>query len=435
MAPTEKEIRFHWTPEIPTLSGDPPHRLHVLVSADAPSVQHDRTPVNLSLVLDRSGSMRGGKLRYTLESALILIDHLAEQDRLSIVFYGSEVETVLPPTPVGDRESIRRVLKGIRAKGTTNLSGGWLQGIRLVEKSRLKGGANRVLLMTDGLANRGIIDTPSLTKLAEKSRKKKIITTTLGFGKGFNEDLLTAIATASGGNFHFIENPDDAPRAFATELGELMGLAAQNLQGKIRFAEGVRFLELLNTYPSSKEGQNLEVFPGDVFSGEKRTILFSLEVDSRGEGEQNLFSAQFEYDDLSAGGESKRTGLEAAIPFGSGGRGEAKKAEEVVLAVGLYRVGEAKRKAKRLADKGEMKDGAKLLEEALRSLDSFPDRPEIVQERKELRLFADELRKSSWNAADRKSLSASIFRSQIGRISVDPDKRDIADTRVEKKDS
>ncbi|MHC4597410.1 MAG: vWA domain-containing protein [Planctomycetota bacterium] len=431
MAKETREVRFEWIPEFPSLPASSPRSFHVLLNAVAPETAAERTPVNLALVLDRSGSMRGSKLRSTLESARILVEHLTPQDRLSIVFYDSDVETVLRPTAVKDRRAILRVLEGIRPKGTTNLSGGWLQGIRLAEKARTKGSANRVLLMTDGLANRGITDPPSLKKVAEKSRGKGVITTTLGFGKGFNEDLLTAVATTSGGNFYFIQDPDDAPKAFATELGELMGLAAQNLQARIRFGPGVRFREILNPYPSHTIDEGVEVFVGDVFSGEKRTVLLDLFAEASGEGDRDLFTARFEYDDLGAGGEDRTAELEGTLPVEAEPRAAGAPHGEVALAVALYRAGEAKAKAKDMADGGDLDGGARLLEEALRRFDDLPDTPEVKNERKELRQFADDFRNRSFGAVDRKSLSASIFRSQIGRVSASPKKRKIVDTRVE----
>ncbi|MHC4777184.1 MAG: vWA domain-containing protein [Planctomycetota bacterium] len=431
MARESQEILFQWVPEVPVLRAGPAQDLHVLITASAAAAAEERTPLNLGLVLDRSGSMRGSKIRSTLESARILVEHLSERDRLSIVFYDSEVETVLHPTAVKDRRAIMKVLEDVRPKGTTNLSGGWLQGLRLVEKARSKGSANRVLLMTDGLANRGITDAPSLKKVAEKSRSKGVITTTLGFGKGFNEDLLTGVATTSGGNFYFIQDPDDAPKAFSTELGELMGLAAQNLQGRIRFGPGVRFREILNPYPVRTAEGNLEVFVGDVFSGEKRAVLLRLDVEVSGEGEHDVFSASFEYDDLLAGGEAKNASVDGAIKVDAEGPPSGERHPDIALAVAMFRCGEAKSKAKDLADKGNLDEGARLLEEALRRLADLPDLPEVEKERKELRQFADDFKNRSFNAVDRKSLSASIFRSQIGRISQPPDGKNIVDTRVE----
>jgi len=124
--------------------------------------------------------------------------------------------------------------------------------------------------------------------------------------------------------------------------------------------------------------------------------------------------------------------VEGTLPAVAGAPSEGEPHEEVALAVALYRAGEAKAKAKDLADGGDLEGGAGLLEEALRRFDDLPDTPEVLNERVELRRFADDFRNRSFGAVDRKSLSASIFRSQIGRVSASPRKRKIVDTRVEK---
>jgi Ca-activated chloride channel homolog len=121
-----------------------------------------RHPLNLSVVLDRSGSMAGDKLDYVKKAAQFLVQHLAAQDTFSLVTYDDKVSINLAPCSPVHKDTINRTIEEIKAGDTTNLSGGWLQGCQLVLEGRKEQAVNRVLLLTDGLANVGITDLPRL---------------------------------------------------------------------------------------------------------------------------------------------------------------------------------------------------------------------------------------------------------------------------------
>src|SRR5690606_37517595 len=118
-------------------------------------------PLNLSLVIDHSGSMAGDKLDYTKQAAQFLVQNLSARDQFSIVLYNNRVETLVAPAPVQHKDAINQRIEEIKASGTTNLSGGWLEACNHVAQNQNDEYLNRVILMTDGLANRGIIDRKS----------------------------------------------------------------------------------------------------------------------------------------------------------------------------------------------------------------------------------------------------------------------------------
>jgi Ca-activated chloride channel family protein len=177
------------------------HQVGVLVtlSGEAP---RRRSPINVALVLDRSGSMSGEPLRAAKEAALRFAGFLGDEDRLTVVSFADQVETdfgpasptALPPdrpTALAPTAAIQSIVSG----GSTNLSGGWLMGQRQV-RAGLVDGTNRVVLLTDGQANVGVVDPTQLAGLAADSAAQRVSTTCIGFGPGFNEDLLAAMAKA-----------------------------------------------------------------------------------------------------------------------------------------------------------------------------------------------------------------------------------------------
>ncbi len=185
----------------------------------------ERSPLNLSVVLDRSGSMQGDKLAYAKQAAQFLVQHLGVNDRFSLVTFDHQARVNIAPTPVIYKDNINQTIQEIRAGGGTNLSGGWLYGCRqvaaeLVSTQRnllpdavsrclkrksgngiVKRKINRVLLLTDGLANYGVTHPEHIVSLARMNRGDGITTTTMGVGLDFNEDLLTRMASEGGGSF------------------------------------------------------------------------------------------------------------------------------------------------------------------------------------------------------------------------------------------
>jgi Ca-activated chloride channel homolog len=213
------------------------HDVHAMLEIIVPEPDADvlRAPLALALVIDRSGSMHGDKLAYATRSAEWLAGRLHATDLLAIVDYDDEVRVIVPLTPVTADHA--QSLRSIRPGGQTNLSGGWLKGLEQLQPAE---GIRKILLLTDGLANVGITDTSTLVGLAAGARGEGIGTTTIGFGDGFNEDLLTAMADAGGGNGHYAETADAAPAIFATVL---VLTAARARDEAIRLADAGRYEE------------------------------------------------------------------------------------------------------------------------------------------------------------------------------------------------
>jgi len=247
----------------------------------------DRVPLNLSLVLDRSGSMDGGKLEAAKEAARLLVQRLWPSDLVSVVVYDDEVATVAPPATGDEQEDLVARIGSIQTGGMTNLSGGWLKGRDHVAANRGEGGVNRVLLLTDGLANVGITEPSKLEGLCRTAAAEHgITTTTIGFGAGFAEGLLQAMADAGGGATYYIERPDQAPGVFEEELEGLLSISAQNLSVRIVPAEGNEFVQVWHSYPAHAEGDALTLTVGDLYAREPRHVLAEFLLKPAEEGHE-----------------------------------------------------------------------------------------------------------------------------------------------------
>jgi Ca-activated chloride channel family protein len=184
----------------------------VVAHVTAPEVESgtERQPVNLAFVIDRSGSMAGRPIGLAMQAVEEAIRRLKASDRFSVVVYDDEVDTIVPgvfATKEAKAQAIGR-LASVGARGATDLSGGWLRGCQLVATELMELGVNRTLLLTDGLANRGMTTLEELEHHAAELRKRGVSTSTFGVGDRFNEELLQAMAQAGGGQFYDIATPE-----------------------------------------------------------------------------------------------------------------------------------------------------------------------------------------------------------------------------------
>ncbi len=269
------------------------------LEADETLEGNQRRPLNLSVVIDRSGSMAGDKIDYTRQAAQFLVQNLGMHDVLSVVLYNDFVEVLQPPITVRQKDHLIQKLGQIQAMGTTNLSGGWLEGCKLVAENFNVQYLNRVILMSDGRANRGVIDPAKLVNMVRQKYDEGISTTTMGLGDDFNEDLMMAMAKAGGGAFYFIESPEVAPLIFQEELQGLLNVVGQNLTISIQTTAQVSSIRQLNAYPAEESGNHATYRLGDIFSDEVKTLILELDIPAMQQlGEQQIATLRFEYDEL-----------------------------------------------------------------------------------------------------------------------------------------
>src|SRR5689334_6434217 len=239
----------------------------------------NRIPLNLAVVLDRSGSMAGDKLAAARDAAAMLVRRLHPDDTVSVVAYDDQVTTVAEPATGAAQTGLTSQIGSIHPGGSTNLSGGWLRARELVARGKRDGGVNRVMLLTDGLANVGITAPDQLLGLCRTACGAGITTTTIGFGADYDEKLLRGMADAGGANMWYIERADQAADVFAEELDGLLTLSAQTVAVEIRPASVVTLTAVRHQYPSATMPNGacrLEL--GDLYAREPKSVLVELFV-------------------------------------------------------------------------------------------------------------------------------------------------------------
>ena len=238
-----------------------------------------RPSLNLALVIDRSGSMSGGKLANVRRAAEHVLDLLQEQDQVAIVAYDDTITLLAPSQPVSAqvRASLKSHLQELTPGNMTNLCGGWLSGCEEVARvARPAGGQlNRVLLLTDGLANVGITGLEEIGLHASQLLNKGIATSTFGVGLDFNEHLLEHMANQGGGRFYFIADPTSIPSIFVQEFRELAAVTAQAVEVTLQIPTQVD-AKVLGSWRSEQNGQSLRLWLGDIPSGQTREVYVRL---------------------------------------------------------------------------------------------------------------------------------------------------------------
>jgi Ca-activated chloride channel family protein len=267
----------------------------------APVQRETRPPLNLALVIDRSGSMGGEKLAYAKRAAQQVLTRLTARDRIAVVAYDDQIDIVSSSSLVtdADRATISSSIEALTPRASTNLGEGWLRGAALVAEFVGPDVISRVLLLTDGLANQGITSEVELADHAQELRRRGVSTSAFGVGADFNEHLLKAMAEAGGGHFYFIETPDHIPTILAQELGELLTVVAREPQLTIS-GPNEAAVEVLGGHAFEYDGENVHVPLSDIFEQEERKFyLRVLAVAQGAECYELPIRATLTYRDLS----------------------------------------------------------------------------------------------------------------------------------------
>ena len=264
---------------------------YLLVRIEAPEQEagHGRLPVDVSFVLDRSGSMGGEKITMARRAVGDAIRSLHDADRFSVVAFDDQIELVVPSTQGTSeaRREAREVVGRLRERGMTDLSGGWLRGREQIAQSLDNGTLGRCLLMSDGLANRGITDRNELVRHAEEFRKRGVTTSAFGFGQDFDEVLLQEMSRAGGGNFYYVEKASQIPGFIASEVGEALEVVARDVRIVVDTLGDV-LIESMGELPVKHEGRQTTVEIGSLVSEQIYETVLRLQFPEGKIGDEQL---------------------------------------------------------------------------------------------------------------------------------------------------
>jgi len=361
----EPEVSLRVLPERDLVynGGDREVIVQVELQARKPERGH-RVPMNLALVLDRSGSMQGAKIEKARQAAAVAVDQLDDDDILSLVIYDNETEVLLPPARVGgkgNREELKSTIDRIRPGGGTALHAGVTVGARELRKNFAKERVNRVILMSDGIANVGPSRTSDLVKLGRGLREDGIAVTTIGLGDDYNEDLMTALAEASSANYYYVKDAEKLPGIFSEELGVARSLLARGVTIRITVPEGVRLREIVGRPEIECRGRSVEITLPEIFGAEKRRFLAKCTVDEKRSEPLEVASIKMDYA-TADGKRAPEQAQTAQVKFtDEAPKSDASLRPEVAKEFAVTKNRLAKERAVQLADEGRPKEAEEVL--------------------------------------------------------------------------
>ena len=257
-------------------------------------------PLNLSLVLDKSGSMSGKKIQNLRQAAKLVVDRLGPEDTISIVAFSDRKYLIAKSQPVVDQQDLKRKIDRIRDGGGTAISGGMGQGLAELAKALSPDRVSRMLLLTDGQT---FGDEKQCLKQGKKAGASGIVVNALGLGDDWNEDLLDDIAEASGGVADFIDSPDKIVAFFEQAVKSMQDTVVQNAQLVLRLASGVTPRQVWQVLPMISNlgyrplsDRDVQVTLGELEKGHSRSLLVELLISPRPAGSYRIAQAELGYD-------------------------------------------------------------------------------------------------------------------------------------------
>lgn len=291
-------------PNVPVTNA--PQLTYVLIETKPTGAMANvQMPVNLSLVLDRSGSMSGSKLRNMKEAVKLVVDQMQPQDYVSLVVFDDNVDLISSSQPVSDKSRLKSLVDGINDRGGTEMSKGMKAGLAEVQKALSPTRVSRMLLLTDGQT---FGDEPKCQQLAADAAQMGVPITALGLGDDWNEQLLDAIANASGGLSDQVVTPEEVQQHFLSTLHSMQASVVGNAMLVLRLVGGIaprqvwRVIPLISQLsPTTLSDRDVQVTLGDLEKDTGQAVLVELMLPARPAGRYRIAQAEISYDVPTAG--------------------------------------------------------------------------------------------------------------------------------------
>ena len=252
--------------------------LQVGFTTSAVSDRTDLRPLNLVLVIDRSGSMSAeDKMSRVKQSLLTMVSQLRPTDVISIVTFESSAQVLLPARRIGDGATVRQAINQIEPGGSTNLHSGLMLGYSEARKNFRADATNRVILLTDGIANTGVTDPQQIVRESLPFNNEGIDLSTIGVGLDLDKDLLSQLAKGGRGLFHFVADAQDIEKVFVKEVQSLISPVARRVQLEINYDPNLE-LEHLYGYEPQHSTNRINLNLDDMNTGLTEVVLMRFKA-------------------------------------------------------------------------------------------------------------------------------------------------------------
>ncbi len=386
----------------------------IKITLDAPPAPSNisRPPVNLSIVIDRSGSMSGSKIERAKEAAIEALKRLSKKDIFSLVVYDHAVNTIIPAQKAVDTNAMIERIRSIHPGGSTALFGGVSQGAAEIRKHIEGNYVHRIILLSDGLANVGPNTPADLGRLGAALIKENISVTTIGVGTDYNEDLMARLSQKSDGNIYFVESSYDLPKIFTAELGDVLNVVAKKVKIIIEVPEGIAPVSIIGREGRIKD-RTIEISMNQLYGDQEKYALLELAIPSSKAGQKmELANAKVHYEDPYTKRKEIATGRSIAKFSDDIQKVEQSANVNVVREYELNLNAIAEEKAISLSDKGKRKEAVQILKQSaakLKGIGSLYKDKKLLEEAEDLEVQADMIEKEGMSKKSRKVLRTKSY--------------------------
>jgi Mg-chelatase subunit ChlD len=330
-------------------------------------------PLNLALVIDKSGSMADAdKMSKVKEALLTFVSQLRETDVLSIILFDSDAEVLMSARPLGNREEVKRLIRGIEPGSSTNIHAGLMLGYQEALKNHSRDSTNRVVLLTDGIANTGVTQPEQIARESLSYNDRGIDLSTIGVGLDLNKDLLRQLAKSGRGLFHFVAAAEDIEKVFLKEVQSLVSPVASEPNLEITYDAGLELAQLYGYEPRTREG-SVTLKLDNMNSGLTQVVLLRFRLARHRQSSARLpVNVRFTYYDLERRKQVVKT-EQTFISIRDGRENAMLKDNEVAKNYSIAQLAQAIREMAAASEAGRYQEAEKLLTASIaRTYQRFP---------------------------------------------------------------
>ena len=403
-------MRINILPEYELINPSDISEFYIFLSIEESyKAKEERSNIHTALIIDTSGSMAGKNINKVKEAVIYFINWLTRRDYIALISFNTNSEVVIPHTKLTDKPYISRLVKSIKAKGTTNLSGGLLLGYRELEKNLKEGDIYRIILFTDGMANEGITDKETLIKIASEYYNKGIILTTMGFGEEFDEELLLSLSKSGGGRYYYIKSIEEIANAFHEEFGNISAVIGQNLSLKVILPKELEAIEcsLCDKYKFHKN--LIEIIVGDLREGMDRAFFLKLKIKDKIQSDI-ILKTTISYLTIGNNGKIKEKSKTKEFTIKISEKEKSIENEAIKEKLWLYKSSLAKQRALELLDNGSTELAIEELNNILKEGERLSKKKKLIKnEISEIEHLINDIKvKGSLSPVYRKEISSKV---------------------------